>query len=907
DEVPNYAAGVQGSGIPADTTPPGDVTGFTVTPGDTQNGLSWTNPGDSDLAGVKIMFKTTGYPSGPADGTECYSGLGTSTTHTSLTNGTPYYYKAFSFDEVPNYSSGSQGSGTPADTTPPGDVTGFVVTPGDTQNSLSWTNPGGDFTGTRIMFKTTGSPTSATDGTQVYDGAGTSTTHTSLTNGTTYYYKAYAHDEVPNYAAGVQGSGIPADVTPPGDVTGFVVTPGDTQNSLSWTNPGGDFTGTKIMFKTTGYPTGATDGTQVYDGAGTSTNHTSLTNGTTYYYKAYAHDEVPNYAAGVQGSGAPADTTAPGPVTGFTATPGNTQVSLSWTNPGGDFLGTKVLFKTTGYPANPTDGTTINDSSGASTVHTGLTNGVTYYYCAFAHDEVPNYAAAAQASAIPTGGPITVTVQRGTYGTVKDVYIRTSNPEEPGVDENINFGNPFDPQALRLYADVGYGAKGPRHMLVWFDLSFIPAGATINWATFGEYYWLGAGRPDITGLKLSRLQPGATWVEGGGDLLPTVNPWPTWNQREYGATNWGTAGATGAADKDDSTTKTYDLTGGTDGFRTVDVASFVNGWVNGGWTNNGMLMWGGNDPANGATYWFESCSEDATVANRPYLTVNYTSGDTTPPGDVAGFAATPGGLQNSLSWTNPTDPDFAGVKIMFKTTGYPTGPTDGTQCYSGTGTSTIHSGLSAGVTYYYAAYAFDEVPNYASGATASGVPTAVTLNNSTFNSNADGWTTSTWRAGTAGYGTMAWNSAAGSPGGGMRSTGAATANNSDRCQREGGIITKTISTVGYSNIKVTYDLDVNSLGTAYTGAGTGTCTVDHNLIDEQITVFYTTNGSTWTEAEYLLRSSLLASYQAWGARTINLTGVPACNNNPNFGLRFRWQFNTTSDQGNLDDIVVTAN
>ena len=39
----------------------------------------------------------------------------------------------------------------------------------------------------------------------------------------------------------------------------------------------------------------------------------------------------------------------------------------------------------------------------------------------------------------------------------------------------------------------------------------------------------------------------------------------------------------------------------------------------------------------------------------------------------------------------------------------------------------------------------------------------------------------------------------------------------------------------------------------------------------------------------------------------DLSGVSACNNNPSFGLRFRWQVNTTSDHGKLDNIKVTAN
>lgn len=210
-----------------------------------------------------------------------------------------------------------------------------------------------------------------------------------------------------------------------------------------------------------------------------------------------------------------------------------------------------------------------------------------------------------------------VTIQRGTYGTVKDAYMRLdANP-------NDNFGNPLDPMGLRLYADSGYGSKGPRHNLIAFDLSSIAAGSTIISATFGEYYWPGTGSPAITGLKLSRVQPATTWVEGGGDTAATVFPWPTWNHREFGVTPWASAGATGAADIDLGATKTYDLSGAA-GFRTVDVTNFLEGWVNGGWTNNGMLMWGGIDPANAtAGYWLESCSENGTVANRPYLTVVY--------------------------------------------------------------------------------------------------------------------------------------------------------------------------------------------------------------------------------------------------------------------------------------------
>jgi len=100
--------------------------------------------------------------------------------------------------------------------------------------------------------------------------------------------------------------------------------------------------------------------------------------------------------------------------------------------------------------------------------------------------------------------------------------------------------------------------------------------------------------------------------------------------------------------------------------------------------------------------------------------------DETPPGGVTGLTATPGDAQVELNWTNPTDEDFAGVRIVRRTGQAPSSPTDGTVVYAGTGQTFLDTGLDNGTTYYYAAYAYDEVPNYAAAAHASGLPTAAT-------------------------------------------------------------------------------------------------------------------------------------------------------------------------------------
>ncbi len=97
----------------------------------------------------------------------------------------------------------------------------------------------------------------------------------------------------------------------------------------------------------------------------------------------------------------------PGPVTSFTAQPGNQENMLTWTNPAsGYYTATMIRYSTTDYPTDPQDGTLVVDKDGFpgsedSYTHTGLDNGVTCYYTAFAHSWHPEYAAGVNASTTP--------------------------------------------------------------------------------------------------------------------------------------------------------------------------------------------------------------------------------------------------------------------------------------------------------------------------------------------------------------------------------------------------------------------------------------------------------------------------------------------------------------------------
>lgn len=96
------------------------------------------------------------------------------------------------------------------------------------------------------------------------------------------------------------------------------------------------------------------------------------------------------------------------------------------------------------------------------------------------------------------------------------------------------------------------------------------------------------------------------------------------------------------------------------------------------------------------------------------LVTGNSSGDITPPNVATSFAGKQGNALAILTWVNPTDTDFAGVKILRNATGYPTSFDDAnsTSIYIGTGTTFTDTGLTNDATYYYRIFPYDTSYNY---------------------------------------------------------------------------------------------------------------------------------------------------------------------------------------------------
>ena len=342
---------------------PAPPSGLTAAAGDAQVTLSWTDPGNDTITGYELRVDSGAWADIAGSDADTASH-----TVTGLTNGTEYSF-ALRAANASGDGAVSSIAATPraAVAGVPAAPVGLSATPGDAQVTLSWTDPGDDTIDNYQL--------SSDGGTSFADiaGSGADTTGhivTGLTNGTAYTLALRA---VNGSGTGAVSSIAATPVAVPAPPSGLTAAAGDAQVTLSWTDPG-NATIDKYQLSSDG-------GTSFADIAGSdadTASHTvtGLTNGTEYSFALRA--------ANASGDGAVSSIAAtpraavagvPAAPVGLSATPGDAQVTLSWTDPGDDTIDN--------YQLSSDGGTSFADiaGSGATTtghIVTGLTNGTAY-------------------------------------------------------------------------------------------------------------------------------------------------------------------------------------------------------------------------------------------------------------------------------------------------------------------------------------------------------------------------------------------------------------------------------------------------------------------------------------------------------------------------------------------------
>ena len=184
------------------------------------------------------------------------------------------------------------------------------------------------------------------------------------------------------------------------------------------------------------------------------------------------------------------------------------------------------------------------------------------------------------------GVPLTLALQPGSEG--KDAFIEG----ESGHQDH----NKEDDRDLKVSGESGKEYRA----LLQFDLSAIPSGSTIRSAVLELH--LNTSGASNDSIRVHRITQ--DWTESE----------VTWLERRNGR-DWDTAGG----DYDLSQAAAFDA--GTVGWRSVDIATLAQGWLDGSYANYGLLLVPEVAPGNDTNEFTSSDDGDASL--HPKLTITY--------------------------------------------------------------------------------------------------------------------------------------------------------------------------------------------------------------------------------------------------------------------------------------------
>lgn len=156
---------------------------------------TWTNPVDENFAGMVLVVKEGSSPNGPTDGVQVYKGSSTTVTQTEgLQFERTYYARGFAYNSQGKYQMNAEGATATVElSATPEQVSDATLTPNKSHATLSWTNPVSTNLQTiKVIQKIGSDPENPNDGTQVYEGTGTTVTVDNLQDSIQYHFGIFA-------------------------------------------------------------------------------------------------------------------------------------------------------------------------------------------------------------------------------------------------------------------------------------------------------------------------------------------------------------------------------------------------------------------------------------------------------------------------------------------------------------------------------------------------------------------------------------------------------------------------------------------------------------------------------------------------------------------------------------------
>ena len=537
------------------------------------------------------------------------------------------------------------------DTTPPKEVTNLKAVAGDGKISLSWTNPADD---DLYQVEITVSPAAGTLANPVYllaeKGKAMSFTAEGLANGTAYTFTVRTIDKSLNKSTGASTAEAvkpvdTSDKTPPAEVTELKAVAGNGKVSLSWVNPAD---ADLYQVEITASPVAGSLTNPVYlsavKGAAGGFMAEGLMNDTEYTFTLKTIDKSLNVGKAVtvkaapkgSGGGSSADSTPPAEVTDLNAVAGDGKISLSWQSPADEDLYQVEI------SASPAAGTLANPvylsakkSENMSFSAEGLTNGTGYTFTIKTIDKALNKSAGVSNAA-----------------AVKP--IDTSDKTSPAEVTNL--------QTAALAGAIRLTWTDPADADLWgIEITSDKAIIGRSVAPIPENAILVPKGQES--LKISNLAVGKAYTF-------TVKTIDESGNKSTGIT---TTAAIPLAGEPMTFTLTQNPTALTNGNVTISFTSSTSikiaKWKKGVHSAKDVFASGtaitGNsfEVSESAKY---SVGVQDNEGRREVEIIEISNIDKTPPAKVKSLSAVYTSGKIIVTWTNPTDSDFAGLTLSWK-------------------------------------------------------------------------------------------------------------------------------------------------------------------------------------------------------------------------------------------------